>query len=100
MAKEKIVNFQSWKCKVEKQLYTGGYLALLLIDIEDGMSVAKATIFVEGRMEELKDNEVWIKSYSENEGMDEALRNAGIIGQPQDYCKVGYCVVHKYKIKL
>lgn len=46
--------------------------------IHDGEPIARAGVYIEGHHP--ADDEVTIKSWSENEGMAEALQAAGIIG--------------------
>jgi hypothetical protein len=70
----KKVKFLGEDCTVSLQSYTRGGQALQLM-CEDGSPMATATVWVEG----LENDELAIKDYSENEGMYEVLRDAGII---------------------
>ncbi len=80
-----IVTFHGYTCEVLKKNYSGGGVALQLVaasdDLEKGVSkgepIAVATINIPGI--DLAPDEVVIKSYSENEGMWDALINSNII---------------------
>lgn len=71
------VKFMGYDCIVEKQRYTNGRPALQLIDAHDGEPFLVATVnlpdIVAGR------NEVFIKDYSENEGILAVLEEAGVV---------------------
>lgn len=72
------VNFMGFECAVQKTYYGNNKrTALQLFDVTDGQPVATATVNIPEV--ELKENEVLIKNYSENEGMLEALERAGIV---------------------
>lgn len=82
----KRVHFYNWDCNVKIESYAKGGMAILLEDIRDGSPVATATLNIKG----LKDNEVAIKNYSENEGILEVLVDAGIVSAPIRYENSGY----------
>ena len=72
------VNFAGFDCMVQKTYYGDNKrTALQLYDLTDGFPVATATVNIPEV--ELKDDEVLIKDYSENEGMLDALERAGIV---------------------
>ena len=71
------VNFIGFDCVVEKGEYQNGRPALQLIDANDGAPVATATVNMPGV--DLEENHVFIKDYSENEGMLDALVHARIV---------------------
>ena len=73
----KTVKFRKWNCKPVKAFYGNGRIAIQLIDAEDGEPIATATINIPD--EDIKDDEVIIKDYSENDGMLNALLEADII---------------------
>lgn len=70
------VEFKGYKCVLDFGTYMNGNVAIQLIEKSTGEPVAVATI---NPTEQLPKDEVIIKDYSENEGMVEALVNAGII---------------------
>lgn len=66
------------KCTLEFTKYVHGGTAITLY-AEDGTPYAVASVYVEGVTEFLPLNEVVIKNYSENEGIQESLISAGVI---------------------
>lgn len=77
---DKTVKFLGQECKVEMSRYKDENQrdAILLI-CPNGELMAVATVNIPEAM--LQDGEVWIKNWSENEGIYEALMAAGIIGE-------------------
>lgn len=71
------VEYAGCKCVVVKGRYSNGRVALTLVDEEDGGPVAVATINVPEIP--LRDNEAFIKNYSENAGILNVLKRAGVI---------------------
>jgi hypothetical protein len=73
----KTVRFLGHDCVVEKTRYPNGRPALVLNDARDGEMFAVATV----NLPDLPagPNQVFIKDYSENEGMLAALEAAGIV---------------------
>lgn len=66
------VEFLEWRCNVVMERYAdGGGLSLRLVDAQDNSSIARATANL--RDQELRDDEVLIKDYSENAGVLEAF---------------------------
>lgn len=70
------VKFKKWDCVTRIGWYGNGNLGIELIDEKDGGVVAKATTNT-GKV--LPDNQVAIKDWTENMGMVEALKEAGVI---------------------
>lgn len=70
------VKFRQWDCITKIGWYGNGNLAIQLFDVEDGSPVAIATTNT-GKV--LPDNQVAIKDWTENQGMLEALEEAGVI---------------------
>ena len=68
---------QTSKVCVSKRKYSNNRTALELIDVEDGIPYAIATVNLPDVL--LQENEVLIKSYSENEGMLEFLIENNIV---------------------
>lgn len=71
------VKFQQWYCAVARAQYLNKVPALLLVDTRTGEHVARATVNIPGAKP--KPNHVFIKNWSENEGMYESLVEAGVI---------------------
>ena len=81
------VEFMGIRCNVDtQQMYKNNRRAIILTDMEDGSGVAYASVNVP--MEELGNDEVIIKNYSENEGLLEVLVEARIISEPVDYANI------------
>lgn len=75
--KKHMVHFKQWECEVVKLSYQqDDSIALQLINDPDG-PIATATVYLKDLP--LKGDLVWIKTWSENEGIFEALEEAGII---------------------
>ena len=75
------VKFMEWECDVVYGQYGNGRTAISLMDAADGSPIATASVNLPD--EPLKDKEVAIKDYSENEGMLDALMDAGVITIPK-----------------
>lgn len=73
----KTVRFRDWDCIVEKRHYANGRPALQLVNASDGSPVATATVNMPDHP--AGPNHVFIKDYSENEGMLAALIEAGVV---------------------
>ena len=82
----KTVRYYNWDCNVKIEKYSKGGYAILLEDMRDGSPVATATLNIKG----LRDNEVAIKNYSENEGILDVLVDAHVITEPIRYEQSGY----------
>jgi len=80
------VVFNGWKCHIVKSEYKNGGTALLLKaaqaypeqDIHEDDDIAVASVWLPA----IKEGEVAIKDYSENEGMLQCLRDAGVVSEP------------------
>lgn len=85
-----IVKFKKYTCNIELGQYANGRLAIKLTNaVQDlandlflGEPIATATVNVPEI--ELSENELIVKSYSENEGMVNALQEAGLITNPRE----------------
>lgn len=74
----KTINFAGFECNFQLHEYVNGGTAITLVDANDGMPVATASLWIGN----LFHDEIAIKDYSENEGMVEALLEAGLIHPP------------------
>jgi hypothetical protein len=79
------VEFLGEQCSVELTEYVSGGKAILL-KCEDGSPMASATVWVN----ELKQDEIAVKDYSENEGLYEVLLKAGIVAPYHRLVPSGY----------
>ena len=86
------VKFMSWTCDPEAETYgNNGRERLSLYDSGDGEPIAVATVNIPE--EWCDDDEVFIKDYSENEGMVTALMNAQHIKEPHRLVRSGFVAV-------
>lgn len=74
------VQFLDFTCEVQRAKYGSGQNSLRLIDVEDGQPVATASVCLEDQPQQ--ENQVFIKNYSENAGIMEALMLQGVISGP------------------
>ncbi len=89
-----MVGFMGYICDVQVERYATSNQAIRLLDVEDGMPVAIATLNADG----LDLDEVAIKNYSENEGMYETLLENGIIHSMHRELSTGYVTVPVCKL--
>ncbi len=83
------VNFLGYDCILWFGEYqNNGRKAILLLEKETDEYFADVTVNLPN--EELSENEVIIKDYSENEGMLDTLVSAGIVSKPIRYVQTGY----------
>ena len=81
MKEKKQVRFLDWLCDVNSEhKYDNDRTAITLTDSEDGSPIMTAST----NLPELPcgEDEVWIKNYSENKGIEKVLINAGVISKP------------------
>jgi hypothetical protein len=92
------VQFKQWKCHLVIGEYSNNRIALTLIDAMDGQPIAVASVnMVEDKITK---GCVYIKDYSENEGMVHALIDANIIEpEPVDSAFGVFCFVDSYRLK-
>jgi len=104
----KQVMFSGYNCNVHFGVYSNGRIAIELRNAEpieeqgytippNSERIATATVNVVD-LERLADDEVLIKDYSENEGMFNALKDAGIISDPLSLEKTGFVAVPRCKL--
>ena len=70
-----MIQFSSYICEIQVEKYMHGGTVIILVDADDGSTVAVATVNIDG----LGPNEVAIKDYSENDGMYQTLIDAKVI---------------------
>jgi Rieske Fe-S protein len=91
------VLFKGWRCRVKEGHYGNGRKALQLVDAEDGSPIATASVNLSD--EPLGEGEVFVKNWSENEGMVEALTVAGIVEPTSRVVVSGYVTVPVCRLK-
>jgi hypothetical protein len=87
------IKFNNINCLIVKSKYKfNERTCLTLIDKNDGLTLMKITLnFNEVKLE---DNEIIIKSYSENVGIYECLLEAGIIGKVKRFHHLTFVKAH------
>ena len=93
MKDNRTVQFKEWKCSIDIYKYQNNdRMAIELIGYpgteEEGEPIAYATVNIPEYF--LEENEIIIKSYSENEGMLDALEEAGVIKKTGKAVNTGY----------
>ena len=95
----KIIQFGEWKCTIRFGKYQNNRIAIELMNAEPieeygyvmgtgTERIATATVNVPDFP--LKDNEVAIKDYSENDGMLAALIHGNVVHMPHKYVQTGF----------
>lgn len=93
-----LVKFKKWVCHPRYGHYRNDRKALQLVDAYDGGPVATATVNLADEVPTSQDH-VFIKDYSENEGMTNALIDAGLIEPtPTRTVQTGYVSVNEHKL--
>lgn len=84
----KQITFIGWKCDVKFFTYQNGRTAIQLFDSNDHEPVCTATVNLPDAP--LPDGYVFIKDWSENAGIYDALLNANIIGPVEGLYPTGH----------
>jgi hypothetical protein len=92
----KVVTFKEYDCVLQYSQYMNGRTSIQLIDIPTCIPVATATVNIPDV--ELEEDEVIIKNYSENEGMSQALMDAGVISHPTKSIRQAHVIVLVHKL--
>ena len=97
----KQVNYKGEECLLKQNFYQNGRIALFLVSVEGELISTCTTNIPEIPLD---DDEVFIKDYSENEGILEFLVKEGIVkdtGQVllSGYVKIPVCRLQKNAIK-
>ena len=82
MAKKQIV-FKDWTCEARYRFYYNSRVAIQLYGAENGEPIATATVNLPELP--LKEGQCFIKNYSENEGMVNALVAAGLVEEIEPF---------------
>jgi hypothetical protein len=92
------VKFKKWNCIVTKAFYLNGRTALELESEKGGDPITVATVNIPELP--LEADEVFIKDWSENEGMLKVLQDAKIIGPTIEEVPTGFVTAHKCKLLI
>lgn len=93
--------FRFVKEQVRKEQYlTNGRVALVIVDESEGYreTVSIATVNIPD--EPLEPDEVFIKDWSENEGVLNDLIEMGVISESISSVQTGFCVAYKCKLLI
>lgn len=82
--------FKDWECGLKFGLHANGGTAIQLISLQEPFDLI--AIATKNLPIKLLSIEVAIKDYSENEGMLQALIDAGVVHPPHKYYKTEYVV--------
>lgn len=97
MSNKFTVNFKKWECAVEFCRYMDNDRpAIQLVDGETWEPIATATVNLPDV--EMEEDEVAVKTYSENEGMLEALLEAGVVTELVRFEYSGFVTIPIYKL--
>jgi len=92
------VTFLNYKCILVFQQYNNQRIAIELREIGTMEPIAMATVNMPDA--NLKQDEVCIKDYSENEGMVDTLVKAGVISEPIRIIQTGYVNIPVCKLLI
>ena len=86
------VQFKDWRCVLYLASYSDGNTALSMYDTEDGSAIACVSLNLVPVEPELLDDRalIYLKDYSENEGMLDLLIKEGIVERAGRYRQSGY----------
>ena len=85
------VKFKTWNTVTKFACYENGRPAILLVDANDESPIATASVNLPDI--NLAEGLIAIKDYAENEGMLNALMDAGIVSPPVAYIPTGFVTV-------
>lgn len=96
------MKFKQWNCDLKFAKYGNGCTAIMLVAAEDdeipGEPIATASVNLEDGV--VGEGEIAIKDYSENEGMLEAMVDAGIVSEPLRMEASGYVEIPVCKLLI
>ena len=86
------VQFKDWRCRLYLASYSDGNTALSMYDTEDGSAIACVSINLAPVEPELLEDRalIYLKDYSENEGMLDLLVAEGIVERTGRTRQSGY----------
>jgi len=91
------IKFKQWECIAALGYYNNGRKAITIYDEQTTEPVATATVNLP--LSDCKDDEIFVKNYSENEGMTDALIEYGFIKKESTGSdRSGFEIIFKYKL--
>lgn len=94
------IKFSKWDCKVVFLKYGNGRTAIELVDTEPPYFESITVASVNLPDEPMKEDEIAIKNYSENEGILDVLVNAKIVSAPVRYADSGFVTIPICKLLI
>lgn len=82
------MKWHGWDCILQKGRYIDNSIGILLFDAHDGEPVSKATVTMQGA--NLREDQIIVKDYSENEGMLDALTEIGLVTGVERWIETGW----------
>lgn len=92
------ITFKKWNCFARLKSYSNGRIAIQLLDNISNELIAVATINLPDQF--LNSNEVFIKNWSENEGILKSLQQANIIGPVIESVETEFVKAQKCKLLI
>lgn len=93
-----VIRWAGCECVVQRHRYGNGRRAIRLVDANDGVPMATATVNLP--CVELAPDEALIKDYGTNEGVLDALVTAGLVKPAGHVVKVGFVEVHVVRLSF
>ena len=91
------MKFKNWDVRLDtSRKYANGRKAIVLMDATDGEQIAVATVNMP--YDKLQEDEVFIKDYSENEGMLNFLVENKIVEYPHETVPSGFVLIYKCRL--
>ena len=86
------VQFKDWRCRLYLASYSDGNTALSMYDTEDGSAITRVSLNLAPVEAELLEDRalIYLKDYSENEGMLDLLVAEGIVERTGHTRQSGY----------
>jgi len=92
-----MLNLNNYDLEINYSKYANGRTAIALVDREDGMPFTTASVNMPDH--DCPEGHIYIKNWSENEGMVEYLQGKGIIGEIVSYVNSGFVTVPLCKLR-
>lgn len=96
MSQSKIVQFKDWQCRVQMRKYHNGQAAIQLVDANDGDAICTASVCLPDHAQ--LPGWVFIKDWSENQGVLDALIAANVIEDTGQRLPSGFVLVAVCKL--
>ena len=92
------LEYKNYEVVLELGEYENGNLAIQMFDTADNVPVATCTVNIEDM--DMGNGEVFIKNYSENEGMFNWFKKNNLVEEVLGFASNGYVTVPKVKLNM